>query len=351
MTAQYTIPVAIGDVSPAITAVMASSSSAMPRRVSPSAMRDCPRPSRPNVASSRSPNRSAIDGDLLEGRVCADRVARAEHAQPLGDKQPSTLRAVVAGLLDEAAGTREPAAGLSSSPRCSSIRPSEIATPIASSILPSRTAARWVRAASAADSSGRPVRCAEMPKRSRSSAPSALAASAALRASNAAAHAFRSYARRPDSSAGSVDFWIGMRTAAVDPGVGRAGSPMVWRQSPQEPAPDPRRAARGLASLPAAGQRRTAGAADVPHGHRGRHRLRGSRRGRRLLGGRPRLRAAAPQRAIPRPRATRTGHREAADPVPAGPRAEDREEPRAPRLPLRVDARGDRAAQRRSAPR
>ena len=203
-------------------AVMASSSSAdAAPRLTQSAMRDCPRPSRPKVASSSTPNRSAIDGDSSKVAVRRRGSPDAERRAARRDEQRPTLRAVVAALLDEPRGARR-ASRLPGrcSPRWSSIRPSEgrprwRARPALANGLevgPGRE--RWT-------SSGRPVRWRRDAERSRSSAPRALTASAALRASNASARRPARTPGAPTRARRSVDFWIGMRTAA--------GRTRAWR--------------------------------------------------------------------------------------------------------------------------
>ena len=116
-----------------------------------------------------SPNRSAIAA--ISSKVASAPTGSPDIStrSPVGDEQPSTFRAVVAGLLDEPAGTREPAAGLGHLAALQQHQaerdrdPDRRARP-----CPRGPPARWVRAASAAASSGRPVRWAEIPRRSRS---------------------------------------------------------------------------------------------------------------------------------------------------------------------------------------
>ena len=108
ITAQYTMPVVMGVVSPLVTATMASSSSAMPSTTDPWLMSARPRPRPAKVTTSTSPNRDADGGRALEGRTRAVEVPLVQELESHRQEQQSPFGAVLAVFLQDVVRAAEP---------------------------------------------------------------------------------------------------------------------------------------------------------------------------------------------------------------------------------------------------
>ena len=103
------MPVRIGESSPATTATMTSSSSAIPSVTCCCRINDQPWPSRANMARSRSPHRSAISSASDKGRVRGARVALEHDRQRGQEQEPAPFGAVLRRGLQHAPTAGDPA--------------------------------------------------------------------------------------------------------------------------------------------------------------------------------------------------------------------------------------------------
>ena len=94
ITAQYTMPAAIGDTSPVATATMASSQSCIPRRVSRNASAASPLHEQAEREDIPVPEPTADPGDVDGQRLGRRRVAAAQRLEELGNQEVPAGRAL-----------------------------------------------------------------------------------------------------------------------------------------------------------------------------------------------------------------------------------------------------------------
>ena len=178
ITAQYTRPVIVGDVSSAVTATMASSSRVTPSAMRPSMIAVCPSPSRASVTTSGSPKRTPMS-------------APRRYAAPACSMSPMNMSWTASPRTRHASSTRpstspakrcarasHPLAG-AASPRSTRPTTSQNAHRTARAGSPARTQSWCARTQASVLAASSPARYAAVASRSRSSTSSGASASAA----------------------------------------------------------------------------------------------------------------------------------------------------------------------------